>query len=127
MASVVETNTHFLKRDSLYADVKPYSLRFTPPGDFPRANILLERHNIEVHDVRNEKSLNFTKDGATILPFHTRMSYDDYDEETIVKDVLLKEVSNLLKDFLGAQHVQIFEHTVRSAQSDGSAGFAELA
>jgi hypothetical protein len=41
------------------------------------------------------------------------MEYEDFDNEDMIKEVYLKEVANCLKRFLGAQHVQIFEHTVR--------------
>ena len=116
MATVVHTTTHFLKRDKLYDTEKPYSLRFTPPDGFPRANIKLDKHDIDIHDVRkNAKNLIFERDGATVLDFESRMTYEDYDNDGTVRKVLLKEVANHLKTFLAAQHVQIFEHTVRSA------------
>ncbi|KAF2092426.1 hypothetical protein NA57DRAFT_82282 [Rhizodiscina lignyota] len=112
MAQIVYSNTHFLRRDELYHTVKPYSLRFTPPEGFPRANIKLEKHEISIHDVRAQKNnLNFKRDGATILELASKMSYDDFDDDELVKDIFLREVSNQLKLFLGAQHVQIFEHT----------------
>ncbi|KIX10280.1 uncharacterized protein Z518_01362 [Rhinocladiella mackenziei CBS 650.93] len=112
--NVVHSNTHFLKRDELYSTEKPYSLRFTPPEGFLRSNIKLEKHEIDIHDIRNHKStLNFQRDGVAILDFESKMVYEDYDNEEVVKAVLLKEIANGLKVFLGGQHVQIFEHTVR--------------
>lgn len=114
MAAVVRSYTHFLKRDELYDTEKPFSLRFTPPEGFPRANIKLERHDIDIRDIRANSSLRFEKDGATVVQFESKMTYEDYDNEDVVKDIYLKEVSNFLKQFLGAQHVQIFEHTVRA-------------
>lgn len=118
MATVVHTTTHFLKRDELYDTEKPYSLRFTPPEGFPRANIKLERHDIDIHDVRKEaKDFVFGRDGVEIIDFESTMAYEDYDNDGTVKEVLLKEVANRLKTFLGAQHVQIFEHTVSETSS----------
>ena len=113
MAESVLTTTHFLKRDELYETEKPYSLRFTPPEGVPRANIKLERHDIDIHDMRNVRTLSFSEDGVAILQMESKMTYANYDIDTVVKDVFLKEVADLLKAFLGAQHVQIFEHTVR--------------
>lgn len=116
MATVIHTSMHFLKQDELYAIEKPYSLRFTPPDGFPAANIKLDKRDIDIHDLRNNaKSLTFERDGVSVLEFESSMTYEDYDDDEIVKEILLKEVANLLKDFLAAQHVQIFEHTVRSA------------
>ena len=114
MVDTVHSNTHFLRRGALYDTEKPYSLRFTPPDGFPRANINLEKQDITIHDIRRKKStFNFQRDGFAILNFESKMTYEDYDSEEIVKEVLLKEIANALKALLGAQHVQIFEHTVR--------------
>jgi hypothetical protein len=114
MLDTMHSSTHFLKRDVLYDSEKPYSLRFTPPDGFARANISIEKHEIEIRDIRPKMStLNFQQDGIAILPFDSRMMYQDYDDEDIVREILLKEIANALKKFLGAQHVQIFEHTVR--------------
>lgn len=113
MTGVVHTNTHFLKRDELYNTEKPYSLRFTPSAGFPRSNIKLDKHDIDIHDIRgSQRSFNFEKDGIAILDFESKMLYEDYDDDAAVREVLLKEIANALKSFLGAQHVQIFEHIV---------------
>jgi hypothetical protein len=102
-----------LKRDEPYEVKKPYSLRFAPPEGIPRANIKLENHSIDIHDVRGSRSLSFVKDGFAVLDFDSKMKYDDFDDEEIVKEIFLLEVADMLKSFLGAQHVQIFEHTIR--------------
>ena len=117
MGTTIHSCTHFLKRDDLYEVEKPYSLRFTPPEGFSRANIKLERHGIDIQDVRKKKDLVFDKDGMTVVEIESNMSYDDYDREEIIKSVYLKDVSNFIKRLLGAQHVQIFEHTVRQSNS----------
>jgi hypothetical protein len=114
MSSTVASQTHFLKRDGLYDVEKPYSLRFTPPKGFPRANIKLERHEISINDVRSTtKPLVFLEHGFQLLPFHSCMQYADFDDDEIVKRIYLREAANLLRDHLGMQKVQIFEHTVR--------------
>ncbi|OJD30644.1 methyltransferase [Diplodia corticola] len=112
--AAVQTYTHFLQRDALYAKEKPYSLRYTPPEGFPRANIKLERHNLTVRDVRPVKDeLLFERDGCQIIDFNSRMKYDDWDDDANIKAVYLLEVADRLRSALGACHVQIFEHTVR--------------
>ncbi|KAK0664428.1 hypothetical protein DIS24_g729 [Lasiodiplodia hormozganensis] len=110
----VWTHTHFLQRDPLYQEEKPYSLRYTPPEGFPRANIKLERHEIMVKDIRPDKDkLSFRKDGYCINDLRSRMKYGDWDEDSKVKEIYLREVADMLRKTLGACHVQIFEHTVR--------------
>jgi len=113
MARVVQSNAYFLKRDELYEVEKPYSLRFAPPEGVPGANIKLENHNIDIYDVRGSRALSFAKDGFAIFDFDSKMKYEDFDDDEAVREIFLLEVANMLKSHLGAQHVQIFEHTIR--------------
>ncbi|RMZ90250.1 hypothetical protein DV736_g2529, partial [Chaetothyriales sp. CBS 134916] len=99
-------------RDPLYETEKPYSLRFEAPEGFPRANIKLDKRDIVVHDVRDTRLPDFEKEGAALVPFESVISYHEFDDEQVIQKVFLKQVSNFLKTFLKAQHVQIFEHTV---------------
>lgn len=111
---MLNTRTPFFKRLPLYSEEKPYSLRYTPPSGFPRANIEVEQHKILVDDVRPHlASLSLAKYGCKILPIASRMQYADFDDEESIKAVYLREVADLLCQHLGAQRVQIFEHTVR--------------
>ncbi|KAL6715522.1 hypothetical protein ACLMJK_006483 [Lecanora helva] len=114
MTVTVHSYTHFLERHILYRTEKPYTLRFTPPQGFSRANIKLERHDIFIRDIRGvQQQPSYERDGVAIVALDTKMKYDDFDVEQKIKDVYLVEVVDLLKSVLQAQHVQIFEHTVR--------------
>lgn len=111
---MLETHTHFLKRLPLYNEEKPYSLRYTPPAGFPRANIEVERQEIQIQDIRSRvASLSLAQDGCEILRIASRMKYEDYDDDEKTKAIYLREVAETLCRHLGAQRVQIFEHTVR--------------
>jgi len=113
------STTHFLKRDALYEVEKPYSLRFTPPSAFPPSNIKLTNHDIIIKDVRTcSEPLNFFKHGLQLLPFQSKLPYEQFDDDDAVKRIYLREVANLIKEFLGAQKVQIFEHTVRKRHAE---------
>jgi hypothetical protein len=114
MTGVVQTHTHFLRRDALYATEKSYSLRFSPPTGFPRTNIKLEKGDIQIRNVRGlEFKPSFAEDGYILLDLWTKMEYADFDNEERIKEVYLREVASCLKKFLGAHHVQTFEHTMR--------------
>lgn len=114
----LQTSVYFLKRNNLYNEEKPYSLRFTPPENFPRSNITLEKHDVTIRNIRPTlKTLSFEKDGLTIMNLESRMSYDDFDNEEKLINIYLREVADSLCAFLGAVHVQIFEHTVRKRHS----------
>ena len=108
------STTNFLQRDALYEVEKPYSLRFTPPSAFPPSNIKLTNRNIIINDVRSRSEpLEFSRHGFQLLPFQSQLPYAQFDDDDAVKRIYLREVANLIKEFLGAQKVQIFEHTVR--------------
>ena len=112
-AGTIESYTHFLKRDPLYNIEKPYTLRYTAPNGFPRANIKLDRHNLSVRDIRPQKDeLSLDRNGCFVWSFQTRMTYNDFDDKTKILDVYLSEVADRLRTELGAEKVQVFEHTV---------------
>ncbi|KAL1616796.1 hypothetical protein SLS54_008188 [Diplodia seriata] len=97
----VLSHTHFLQRDDLYIEEKPYSLRYTPPEGSSRANIKLELHEIRVRDVRPVKDkLSFETDGCAIVDLGSRMKYEDWDDDSQVKAVYLREVADLLRRVL---------------------------
>jgi hypothetical protein len=117
--NTVLSETHFLKRDELYNVDKPYSLRFTPPTAFPRANIKLGKHTITINDVRARlEPLSFADCGFQIIPFHSLLPYADFEDDEAVKDIYLREAANFIRDFLGATKVQIFEHTIRKRHAE---------
>ncbi|KYG48096.1 hypothetical protein M433DRAFT_2265 [Acidomyces richmondensis BFW] len=119
MSASVRSYTHFLRRDPLYDEEKPYSLRFTPPDRFPRANIQLDRHDLDIFDVRPKKDeLSLERNGCFVWNFKSLMQYDDFDNEEKVKEIFLLEVADGLRQRLGARQVQIFEHTVRKRHSE---------
>jgi hypothetical protein len=104
------STTNFLQRNALYDVEKPYSLRFTPPSAFPPSNINLANKKINIKKVFEH--------GFQLLPFQSQLPYAQFDDDDAVKRVYLREVANIIKDFLGAQKVQIFEHTVRKRHSE---------
>ena len=110
---IIHTTAHFLAQNDLYKTQKPYSLRFPPPEGFPRQSTKLEKHGIDVHDVRKLGPLSFKEEGCTVLNLQSSMKYEDYDDEDKVKEVYLREVASHLREFFGASKVQIFEHRVR--------------
>ncbi|KAF2656294.1 putative CmcJ-like methyltransferase [Lophiostoma macrostomum CBS 122681] len=114
MPDYMESRTNFLRHDALYEAEKPYSLRFEPPPNFASSNIKLENHPITVRNIRACQSPpKLTRNGFGIVPFHSRMGYDDFEDDELVKEVYLREAADLLRVLLGANKVQIFEHTVR--------------
>jgi hypothetical protein len=112
---MLTTSMHFLAPLDLYRSEKPYSLRFDPDdSNVPKTNIKLERYDdIAVEDIRGrEAEFDLMRDGFTILRLDSAMAYDDFESESKIADIYLKEVADAVKLAVKADFVQIFEHTV---------------
>jgi hypothetical protein len=110
------TIINFIQQDELYLEEKPYLLTYEAPQDFPRTNIKLGERVVAVEDVRGrENEFTINKNGFTIMQVNTKLSYEDFNDDALVKQVYLKEVAEALKSFLGASRVQVFEHVVRKS------------
>lgn len=112
---MIKSSIRFLARDHRYSSEKPYTLRFTPNIQFPRSNIETEnRNDLPIDDVRGrEGDFTLERNGFTIMPLETKLSYDDFDDEAKVVDIYLREVADGVRNLLGAKKVQILEHIVR--------------
>jgi hypothetical protein len=112
---MLQTSMYFLAANDLYLRQKPYSLRFEPKQPFLQSNIRTEKHeDIVIEDIRGrENDFDFNANGFAVMPFTSQMAYDDFDDKQKLIELYLKEVADKLRNFLGALHVQIFEHTVR--------------
>lgn len=108
------TTINFIQRDELYLEEKPYLLTYEAPQGFPRTNIKLDERVVAVEDIRgHENEFTINKNGFTIMQVNTKLSYEDFNDDALVKQVYLKEVAEALKSLLGASRVQVFEHIVR--------------
>ncbi|KAL9609322.1 MAG: hypothetical protein Q9167_005909 [Letrouitia subvulpina] len=117
---MIKSSIRFLSRDHRYSSEKPYTLRFTPNIQFPRSNIETEnRNDVAIDDIRGrEGDFTLERNGFTIMPLETKLSYDDFDDETKVVDIYLREVADEVRNLLGAKKVQILEHIVRKRHPD---------
>jgi hypothetical protein len=116
----VSTTVNFLAADELYQHEKPYILKFDPPLDFPRTNHKIEKRDLCIKDIRGqEQDFSLPKNGFALMPLNTKLSYDDFDDDTKVTTVHFKEVAEGLQKLLGAFRVQIFEHLVSNSKASG--------
>jgi hypothetical protein len=112
------TTINFIRKDDLYNEEKPYLLTFEPLGDFPKTNVNLDHCDIKVENIRGyEDTFSVEENGFAIINISTKLSYEDFDDEELVKSVYLKEVGGALKQFLGASRIQIFEHIMNYISS----------
>ncbi|KAF5686955.1 methyltransferase [Fusarium circinatum] len=100
--SSVKTSMHFLQRSPKYETEKPYSLRFPPPRDLAHSNILREKHDIQVHSMRDVAGLTLEEAGLQLTTFLSSLAYEDFADGTKRIKTFLPELASHIKDLLGA-------------------------
>ncbi|KAI0483542.1 hypothetical protein F4859DRAFT_473218 [Xylaria cf. heliscus] len=106
------THIGFLSRLKLYQEVKPYGLRFTPPGDLPQTNINGNLVPITIGNARLRDQL-FQACGFGLFPFTTTMPYQDFDDPIKVKHIYCSELASAISSLLGVRHVRILDYSIR--------------
>ena len=113
------TSVCCLDKNELYQREKPYEMRFNPPGDFPRKNLEVSKHdNIPVEDVRGyEKDLSFERNGFIVMELDIPMDIEDFGSREAIVSQYLPKVAEELKDRLGATRVQVHDYLVSYLQT----------
>jgi hypothetical protein len=103
-----------LDRLELYKHEKPYEMRFDFPGDFPRKNLHISKHEgILVEDVRGrEKDLTLEKNGFAVLELDIPMTVEDFSDGNAIRARYLPQVAETLRQSLGASRVQVHDFVV---------------
>ena len=112
----LKASLRFLSRETLYETEKPYNHHYSLPTgvDFPRSNIVSETvDGISIRDLRIFK-LNYKDNGIAILPFQSRMTYDDFWDQSKIENTFVSEIEECLLDYLGASEVHVYEYAVRN-------------
>lgn len=116
---MVEASVHFLKKDPLHDEEKPYAFRYEIDGeDVPQSNMEMEKkETIQITDLRGiEHEFSLERNGFTIMNLEGGLQYEDfYDEEKV--QTYFRELENLLSEHLGASKVEIFRHGVLAEAS----------
>ncbi|WPB07569.1 uncharacterized protein RHO25_012230 [Cercospora beticola] len=118
MAAVV-SQIDFLGQHDCSVRGKPYSLRYDPPGDFPRTNFISVSEDVSLTDVRGRESeFHVHKQGFGVLYLNPMMAYEDYEDKHKVETFYFKQVAEGVRELLGASRVQIFEHVLRKRHAE---------
>ena len=109
----IEAEVHFLSRDPLYRQVKPYSMRFKPIGDLKQSNLIPEKLSLKIKSIRDAKSkIDFDQCGFDVLPLKSNMAYEDFRDPQKIADTYAPEICAALKRRLRAQHVYVMDYAV---------------
>lgn len=112
----VSATLHFLPRDPLYDEEKPYSIQYTPHGDVPRTNVYQDIiDGVKIRNIRPIRdTLDFNNDGMIVRNFQTKMIYEDFAIPEVVREIYVPEIAELLKKEMGVENVAILEYLVSS-------------
>ncbi|KAK0102664.1 hypothetical protein ONS95_006268 [Cadophora gregata] len=115
----IEAEVHFLSRDPLYREVKPYSMRFKPIGEVKQTNLLPEKHSIKIRSIREPNlNLTFDKCGFDVIPLQSNMAYEDFRDVQKIAEIYAPEIRAAVKARLKAQHVFVMDYAVRRRHPD---------
>lgn len=101
-------------------DTKPYFNSSAITGGLPEIFFKTEDCPVDIHNMRPVRDeLSLDRQGFVLLNNATTVD-DLYDDEAVER-VYNQEIVKLLKDYMGADRVVIFDHTRRSDNEDGAA------
>ncbi|KAG0693538.1 hypothetical protein DFH29DRAFT_992358 [Suillus ampliporus] len=111
----VQTTLNFYKPTN---DELPYNYVEEPPAGVPRTNVGQDVQQVVIHDVRGkEDTVGLDKTGFQFIA-HKSVEKEFLDEEAIQTEYYA-EVEDILKKYVGAKRVAIFDHTIRRSPVDG--------
>jgi len=111
---VNDTTIYFLRPDPLHKEEKPYAFRFDPGAGVQQSNFTHDPHGgITVRNMRgSEDQFTFERNGFTVLKLPQHVPYDAYHDPQGIRAYFV-QLESLLRDHLGASHVEVFRHGLR--------------
>lgn len=104
----VTATISFLTLDPLYDGEKPFRFKFQPPSGVAETNVILERCEVPVQDIREHRDeIHIEEQGFNLYSSKTSLAYEEFDDHDKVETIYLKEVAEFLKEQCRASRVQI--------------------
>jgi hypothetical protein len=91
---------------------KPRTYTFPPPQGEPWTTVVLESHDLPIHDLRPIRS-EITLDRQGFQLVRQASAVKDFWNEDEIHKVYYREAEDLLKKVTGADRIHIFDHTLR--------------
>lgn len=108
---------HFLDRNPKYDSEKPYTVRYDTEGKFPYTNIENVRERIQIHDLRDggtdlPERFSLDKNGFTIITIPDEMSYDEFNDDEVMRAKHLPKVLTTVQRNLKAGKIHVLDYRV---------------
>lgn len=111
--SDIEADIHYLSRSDVYKSVKPYTLRYKPPGSLPITNVVREQKATIIRNMREQpETLQYDKCGFQIANLDTQMTWEDFSDVDKIDQVHRPEIEQCVKETMQASSVQVLDYVV---------------
>ena len=109
----VEADIYYLSRSDVYKSVKPYTLRYKPPGSLPITNVIREQKATIIRNMRQHpETLQYDKCGFQFAILDTQMTWEDFSDVDKIDQVHRPEIEQCVKEKLQASSVQVLDYVV---------------
>lgn len=113
----VEASLHFLKKNPLYKEEKPYAFRYElstdDDDDVPQSNMEMEKIDcVPITNMRTiEDKLSLEVNGFEVFEIESKLNYEEFFDPGKVQ-IYFRELERLLQIRLGASKVEVFRYGV---------------
>jgi len=118
------TTIGYLSRNELYATEKPYDVVFDTSdiSDVKRTNHTYSHRKVQVHDLRDikpEKQPTLDINGFTWTKSASKLAYEDFGNDEIVRERYYPEVADMLRQQTGSRYAEIviLDHELRRREA----------
>ena len=109
----IEADIHYLSRSDVYKSVKPYTLRYKPPGSLPITNVVREQKATMIRNMRQHpRTLQYDNCGFQFASLDTQMSWEDFSDVNKIGQVHRPEIEQCVKEKMQASSVQVLDYVV---------------
>lgn len=110
----VEASLHFLKKNPLYKEEKPYAFRYELTPDVPQSNMEMEKiDRVPITNMRTiQDKLSLEVNGFEVVEIESKLNYEDFFDPGKV-EIYFRELERLLQLRLGASKVEVFRYGVQ--------------
>lgn len=101
----IESNMYYLESIPLYETEKPYMMRYQPQEDIPQSNFQkCETPMIAINMQRADVGpFKFDECGFELIELHSKMSFDNFYDNSKIQSVYIQEVREGIKKAMSAK------------------------
>ena len=109
----IVADIHYLSRSDVYKTIKPYTLRYKPPGSLPITNVAREQKATIIRNMRQHpEKLQYDNCGFQFANLDTQMTWEDFSDVNKIDQVHRPEIEQCVKEKLQASSVQVLDYVV---------------